>query len=1276
MSNRIASAKEIEEKKVRDFITLKPYQGVFTVDRLSPETIINSYIFTDESTDTFIQLFRELTKYTNSDRKSFMICGDRGVGKTHSLAVFRELLRNPNLAEAITNPGLKAAVEHARARKYIIVDIHCLPTGEESIKELFYRQFVSIQKELFDRELPPLDIWLETNDSDDQISFINEFIPEGYELIILLDDVSEKLLGIRNFAKIIGELEFLLTLALATSQFPIFVVSSFFEKLLEPPEHTRKYDALHQKLQEYQLPQHHNIRHISKTNIVELIGSNIVVKTPAQKRQLQPVHEYLSANIPYFKYTAKLFEDLYPIHPMVFQLSFHLHRHIKNFSLLSFIHSTVNKILTYRCTALATIDLIFDLLNHQLRKIPPMARALESYDLVESKAIASMPISERVLARMILKSVFLLSITDEFEPTVENIINALLLTDFQNKPITREDVDHILQYFARSTPEAIQKKSDADYEGYHLITAEHESVDSILQEIRKEKPELRDKVQRRIYHSFCQLVPAIRLNRDNFAVPLSSEPVAVTWRGTVRSGFACWAGNYNVVHVPPMELRTQSALQEIVSADDPDQTIESLVGSMPPPLPGAPHPESTDRHRLPDWQLLIHTPLEEPPNSSLINDLTRRHPSLLVIIPALFTSEDHELAETEALLNAEEFRGRFSEVEEELHQRRQQLADQLGTLMHSRFFEDGLLFYNGTSLPLAEKETVPDTILPVIEQILDDIYSQYFPLHPKLTTSSEILEDRGLIIRSLISGTFDSPEFQETTEQVLLPLGLIHKSKKGLVFDAQRDEFLELPYIADLVWLVGTYPQKIFPLNLFYTVFGRSPLGLQPPVVDIILLSLVAAGKIKIFSSDRADVEVINQMSLSGEIDLRFFDFLQAIEERVLPLPELLQWGYMLSKEEQDMSGSVTHSRSHLRLRLEEWLEVEKKSSFDEMIRNLPNEMVTTFMWREIQSCYRNSTAIINIVENISTKQYSLEEGLSLLANTFSNNLQAFAAVLREIENIRQFLEWIPDFIKARIYVLTSSKTDDQTVETLRYDLSTFFERPTRLTDPDRRQRFTTKFGEFRDAYIRFYVEKHDAQLDCLAPDGELATIMGEGWWKNLPYLSKIIYANPNHLKVLNQLLSSLHERECHLPVADILAHSPHCECGFRLNTSRDSHQQVQRILRTAKHAVAEYKEFFSTYKSLIIKEMQKIPSLDDNTARQVISMLNGTLDHPLSIDAVKLINFILKRRIKVIQPDTLAENSPAGLVSKSDLMQNMARLLREIEDSRELFFMIDGGES
>jgi len=887
--------------------------------------------------------------------------------------------------------------------------------------------------------------------------------------------------------------------------------------------------------------------------------------------------------------------------------------------------------------------------------------------------VALLPISERLLARLILKAIFLFSVTEECPPTVENIINALLLSDYQNKPVTPPDIAKVLDFFEAHTPHCLRKIEKDTQVEYQLVTIDHVSLNSVIQEIQAGDAGLAEKTHRLLFQAFFQQVDGLNIVRENYINPVSNLPLECNWRGTSRKGIACWAERYQQIHVTQTETRAHSMIQDYPEQADKVQ-LEAFfdIGRTPA---GETPLEASYTPKIYDWQLFILEPSGEHFDLPAIRELTQRYPFLLLLQPGAVSPEEAQKLGQAAVLMAEEHRFRFLDYKDEFELRRRTAENEVFELIRRKYFVEGILHYNRTSHCLADGDFGPENFLALVQRILFEVFDAFFPLHPNFDTPVQTYCNRRLAAEFFLQKSSPKPELQELTARLLLPLQLVRRTNDEPRFEPATDAFLESPFISEILFLIGSFPRKVFPLPIFYKSYGASPYGLQPPVIDIILIALVAAGKIKIFQSQKADLEVINRMSLSGEFDLGFFDSVQAIEDKLLPLPDLMQWGFFLCDTRMETGGGITQSRKHLKGLLQEWLDFERENSLDSLIQKIPNDLITTHLWREMQSCHRNAKAIENVIENICNQHYNLEDGLALLAKTFSNNLKAFQCVLGEIHNIREFLEWVPAFLADKQYVLTSEKTDDQIIEGLRYDLSTFFERSTKLIEVERRKLFQKKIQQFKEAYSRHYTEQHNLQHMGLTTQGKLAELIQAGWWKNLPKLSRINFMNQFYLKSLYRLLSQLQEKECSYPVEHILEHHPRCLCGFRLNAGTNVENLILRITQTAEKVQNEYREFFGLYRKVIIRELQKIPSLDDEIARQVVSFINGNLDGPLSLDSIKLINFVLKRKVRVIPLASLAGESSSRAMPRDEFLQMLSKTFKETEESRDLYFIIDGEE-
>ncbi len=1250
----------VAERKVRDFFTLKTYSGVYTLEHLAPETIIKSYIYTPDSKETMSTILRELKKAPGTDRKPCIVSGDRGMGKSHTMRVLREVLKTPALISLIEDPFLRREMAALAGKKFLVVDINCLPLTDDSLKAMFYQAFEAALREYGAPELPPIENWLDLEDSDDQLRFIRDFIPSGFELAIFLDDIAEKLIAYKNATRIIGDIEFLLTLALSTGIYPIFLVAAFFEHLLTPPDFTTRYKDIHAKIVEYRLTTAFLIRRISKAHLIDLISGHILVKSVQQKLELEKLHHYFKETVPFFSTSMDQFVELYPIHPSVFHISFFLHRYIRNFSLLSFVYSTANRLLGYRCTAMATPDTIFDLLYHEAKKVPDLRIAVESYETINQQVISSLPMSDKIPARMLLKAVFLFSITEEFKPTPETLICSLLLSDFQGKPVTRESVVQMLEKFEEQAPQCIRKSVTTEGDEYHLVNIEHASIDFIINEIRSQEAGFEDRLQRALFASFFKRVPEIAVAKEQMAQPIHDDALKVSWRGTSHRGVLSWTPKALNVLVGSKTLRDYPQFRDFVS---PEANLAELRG------------RDVSMGKTPDWQISVFSLVNDPISAEAVSELAHRYPTHMMWVPGPLGNDEREKLEMAAILLSDDYRVKFFDIQDEYQRRREAAEAEIHKLFTDKYLREGSLLILGKSTPVEALAGEAGGFMSVIGSAARDCLDRVFPEHPVFPLEIPEDLDPSDCINFILSGATQDPAKGRAVGQLLQSLSLAVPSEDRWVVDPLNEKFGDSPAVADFLALVSGHPAEPVPLNAVYDVFADSPLGLEKPVVDHIFLALVSAGRIKLFDRERPESHILHRNSLTPETDLAFYDAVQAMAEESLPLPELLRWGYVLCKAQME-TGNLSQNRRLLKSLLAEWMDFQQANPLEKSILDLPIELQTTFLWKELQSTRRSAAAIQACVTKVLEQQCSLEDGLMQMAQTFSNSLPAFETILEEIENVGEFMGWAKTFVKAKNYVMASEKTGDPHVENLRCELFTHFERPSRLLQKDRREHFQTVFENFRKGYSAYYVAQHDAQRGALQTGGALDQLLKSGWWANLPVLAKLDFVERFSPRVLNLLLDRLTERECRLNVSRELEAMPCCDCGFHLGSSNNVDALARRIVEQAERYRQSQLEFLSNFKKIIIRELQKVPSIDDETARQVVSLVNGNLDSPVSFNAVKLINFIMRRKPVSFRALPKHREASGRVYRKDTLEPHLVELLKRVQETRDnVFLLLEDGE-
>ncbi len=1249
---------DYSNKKVKDFFQLNSYSGIFTTKGLAPQYIVNSYIFTEESKEIFSSIFENLLEKGISKRKPILIYGDRGVGKTHTLSVSEAFLKDVELLKT----HFPQYYEDVKGKKYFTIEIFGDTKDKRTVKELFYIEFGKILGEKFNISIPPVEHWIEVEEVGEQMNYIVENIPEGYEAVFFLDDIAEKLLCYNNLAKIMGDLEFLSTLADYTGKFPIFLVATFYENLVNKPSWTRKYDDLHQKIIDYDIDRKFILKEISKSNLIELIKKNILVKSENQRNELKEIYRIIKREQPFFEYDEDLFIDIYPIHPIVFKVSFYLHRYIKNFSLLNFIYSTANKMQGYKATSLATVDMVFDLLEYEFRKVEELKLAIQSYDTITKYTIAKMEFKKRLMARLLLKALFLFSLVEGLDSSITNLMDSLMLSSYQGRPVDSEEVKKILDLFEDNNPQCIRKLKRGNVEVYQLVTSDHASIDYILDEALKDS---KDTIEKEfpffLFSRFFENIKYLNITQDNYNQPISTPPLDFVWRGTRREGVVSWFQKYNQILVANINFSSNSLFERVLENKELMDELLDLNkknGKLPSFLM---------KKRF-DWQLAILSPIQENFGMDEVRNFIENFPNLMFWIPEKFDEEDVELFKKGFILNGDEFKYRFFDLEDEYEVKKESINKRIDEILVGKYLKNGIIATSIGDFQFPEDVDRLSFVTFLYEKV-EELFSKLFPKHPNFENvliSPKVVKDfvgYFILKKGEIKG-----DLVELAENVLFPLGVVEKKGKEFSFDTNGDSLYDSPYIGEILNFLESSKREVFPLEFFYTALMDSPFGFSREITTILIISLVAAGKIELFNSSNGDIEALNSANLSEIFDISYYDAIRISRQYDIPIDEIFEWGFKLCETDPIKGASLRENRNKLMVLLSEWIEYETSHPIENVIAKLPDGLLTTSFWRDVYSVYRNRKVLRKIVKEIIDGEKKLEDGLFSLAKAFSNNLKALEIVNKNYRDMKSFIEWSSFFFDAKNYITTSDKTDREDIENLRYELSTFFERPFKLMDKEKRISFHEKFLEFKNLYIDYYVRKHNEQMGLLLKGGEFDSLLNKKWFKNLKLLSNIKFTDDIYIKKLSYLSKLLREGECHYPVESILSLQPYCWCGFRINSFNNISNLVTKFVKTAFTAKKYYAEFFQKCKRVLIKEMQKMATLKDDIAREIVSLINGNFDIDLSFDTIKLINFILEKRVgKLNLLEEMKESE--DFVHKNDLLLKLNEKAKKIGDMSETYF-------
>ncbi len=218
----------------------------------------------------------------------------------------------------------------------------------------------------------------------------------------------------------------------------------------------------------------------------------------------------------------------------------------------------------------------------------------------------------------------------------------------------------------------------------------------------------------------------------------------------------------------PLKLRTQSLLQELADKTDTEDWCDTFPEGLPLPAGTVETGTAYGVAKSYDWQLWILSPHREKWPLKTIRELVTQYPQLLILQPGLLTPEEIQRFAVAAVLQTEEHRYRFFDMEEEYQNRLRAVDEEIRTILQKKYFADGILHYNQTSQCLVDGCPEPEQLLQFLEQLLVEVYDEYFPLHPKLDTL-DLAENRTQAAEIFLRKEIDRPEGREFAEKSSCP---------------------------------------------------------------------------------------------------------------------------------------------------------------------------------------------------------------------------------------------------------------------------------------------------------------------------------------------------------------------------------------------------------------------------------------------------------------------------------------------------------------------------
>ncbi|HEV2707437.1 MAG TPA: hypothetical protein VGV59_16085 [Pyrinomonadaceae bacterium] len=407
------------QEKIKDLIEPLAFDEVPNV-AADPARALAAYRFTDATSDLLARWLDALADLPRGRGAARALAGSRGVGKSHTLAVFGALVASAELRARVDDAHVATSARRLTGRRYTVVRI------ERGTRATLAEELAAAFSGAFGGE--------ETQWGTDAAQMLAVASSRAGEatLVLLVDTAFGRAARVsRDDGPVLGQL------AEATPATGAFVGLALDDDISGADGANVALAATYQI--DYLDPEH-----------LYRVADLYVLRKSAQGRDaLHDIYLSLRASVPGFNWSEPRFAALYPVHPLVADVAAAVRLYSPTFALLPFAASSAARAASRPALSLVLLDEVFDRAEADLRKAPELADAFVVYDDLALRGVTQLPVMQRLEAKLVLKNLFVLSL-DGRGATARELCAALLMSDEAASTAAVERMEATLRHFAEA----------------------------------------------------------------------------------------------------------------------------------------------------------------------------------------------------------------------------------------------------------------------------------------------------------------------------------------------------------------------------------------------------------------------------------------------------------------------------------------------------------------------------------------------------------------------------------------------------------------------------------------------------------------------------------------------------------------------------------------------------------------------------------------------------------------------------------------------------------
>ncbi|HEV2800586.1 MAG TPA: hypothetical protein VGW12_08820 [Pyrinomonadaceae bacterium] len=1105
------------QDKIKDLVEPQEFDDLRDF-AANPARALAAYRFTDATSDLLARWLDALADLPRGRGAAHALAGMRGVGKSHTLATFGALVASAERPHTqVSDAHVASSARRLANRRYQLIRVArgTRPTLRDELVEAFAGAFGGTAAD-----------W--AGDPADWLAQAAARSRNASTLVILADTAYGREARVkRDDGPLLSEL------AVAARDTNAFVGLALDDDITGA-------DGVN-----VALARTFHIDYLEPEHLYHVANIYVLRKNAPARDALHDIYLTLRQSVPNFNWSEPRFAALYPVHPLVADTAASVRLYAPAFAFLPFAAAAARNAVNRPALSLILLDEVFDHSQDDLRRSEDLREAFHVYDELATKAVAQFPAMQRLQVRLILKSLFVLSL-DGRGATARDLCAALLFQDEHSQQAAVERVEETLKRLCELAPQrGLAAHTDGEEVRYRFQVSAAADFDAALASASESQA-----IDEAAIAALLRTLPRARFEDWPFADGEGETQHAdfnVTWRGSLRPGRITRA-------------KTNTAV-------NPDANDAAARGGY-------------------EWQLFVQDAGRDaaegvtPASASAGAGASAETAFNVIWQPAAYHAEELSILRRLVALRTDASLAEFGET---ARAAANSLTAQAERIWSRLYVDDGRLLYSdGRRIAFTDEARAAQSFAPALSRALADAFAARYPAHPEFASTPDEQEIALLVNQLFSGGNVADSAVQQLAETFAVPLGLATR-RGDILIPETGDTVLGRPWVREVLALVDRAGSRVVPLASVNQVLGGQPYGLSARAQELVLAALVAERRIELAMAGDGR---ISRRTLGSSIKWEEVAGVCRAAGIHLSAEQLTNWARLLTGDPTLPSIADAAARESVRTALAAWLAAWRAETVLQEFDALPDAGLTTRAWDLAASVRRTMAASAEAVADALSGSLSLEEGLQRVADVYGDAPEKLARAVEQLAALRTYTTGIVRREAVRAYLCSAELTSLEVIESARRELLLIADDPHTLFDPSRTERFELLWQEFQAHYAEHYVDMHARAVGDACDGRDLDEFTRGAEWRDFEALATLPFVASELWEEAAALVSEVKNARCDLPVARLLAVRPRCACAFRLARAEHYLNAAAVVAEMTERGRAAYRRTLACFKTHLTRAL------------------------------------------------------------------------------------------